>query len=150
MAKLKGTTVTLRGTEEIIRRLEKLPSEVSEKVMASALRAGAKIIAEEMKRLAPRQKTKDAIGISKTRKSLALEDIEYRVGPDNSDFVALYDEFGTGERFHRSGHRTGRHPVRPFARPAFERSKGAAEARVIEVVDRGIAAAVRRLNPSGE
>ena len=142
--------VFVRGVEEIFRRLDQLPSIVADRVMGSALRAGGKIIGEEMKLTAHRQQTKDAIRINKSRASRSFLDIEYRVGPDNTDFIAMWEEYGTAARFHRTGKGTGQHPVRPFARPAFERSKGEAEDKILQVLDRGINNAVRRLNPGGK
>ena len=140
----------IRGAEKIFRRLDQLGSIVADRVMARALRESGKIVAAEMVSLAPRQRTRDAILINKTRKSVSPFDIEYRVGPDNKDHKALWDEFGTAERFHKSGKATGRHPVRPFARPAWLRSKAEAEARFLLVLDRGINNAIRRLNPGGK
>ncbi len=143
--------VFVRGVEEIFRRLDQLPSIVADRVMARALREGGKIIGEEMKLTAHRQETRDTIGINKSRAFRGFMEIEFRVGPHNKpDFVAMWDEFGTAARFHRTGKGTGQHPVRPFARPAFERSKGEAEDKILQVLDRGINNAVRRLNPGGK
>ena len=99
----------LVGAEAMARVLREMPKEVSDKVVASAVRAGAAVVRKEAVSRVPVRtgNLKKSIRALRTRKT--EHDATYLVGPAGRGFYGLFLEFGASRR-----------AKRPWLRPAFE------------------------------
>ena len=105
--------VNITGMDEILKKLKKLPEKIQKRVLTGAVRAGAKPMIKEAKRLAP-VKTgtlKKSIGVVK-RRSKDKNIIKFSIAPRNKKggWYGFFVEFGT----------TKMH-AHPFMRPAYEK-----------------------------
>jgi len=123
--------VTVLGMEEILKKLKKLPERVQKNVLTGAVRASAKPMIKEAKRLVPVKSgtLKKSIGIRK-RRSKNKNIIHFSVAPITSVIKKLqiangvkkpYDyawriEFGNSVSWGNA-----KNPPIPFMRPAFEK-----------------------------
>jgi HK97 gp10 family phage protein len=125
--------ITIKGLDEIARRLEQLPEKLRRKHIREGLRAGSEVVRAEAARLAPRRKPgrgwegfverddgptlRDSIT---SKVSVTANGASARVGVDYKKVKHGHlVEFGT--KPHRVGKR--RHPgakKQPFMRPAFD------------------------------
>jgi len=105
--------IEVNGLDEVLKKLKKLPEKVQKRVLVGAVRAGAKPIIKEAKRLVPvRTGTlKKSIGVVK-RRSKNKNLIHFTVTPrkKKGGWYAHYVEFGTLKM-----------SARPFMRPAYEK-----------------------------
>ena len=105
--------IDVNGLDEVLKKLKKLPEKVQKRVLVGAVRAGAKPIIKEAKRLVPvRTGTlKKSIGVVK-RRSKDKNIIHYTVAPrkKKGGWYAHYVEFGTSKM-----------SAKPFMRPAYEK-----------------------------
>lgn len=101
---MAGTKFTLRGSEEMKRKLRDISNEVGGRKAQAALRLAAAPIVNRAKELAP-------VRTGTLRRSIAVEDgpgeLEVSIGTDVE--YAIFQEFGT---VHMA--------ARPFLRPALE------------------------------
>ena len=105
--------VTVLGMEEILKKLKKLPERVQKNVLTGAIRASAKPIIKEARRLVPvRSGTlKKSIGVRK-RRSKDRKIIKFSIAPlsKKGGFYGMFVENGTSKM-----------AAHPFMRPAFEK-----------------------------
>ncbi len=118
----------IEGAAELDRVLKLLPKAIGERVLANAVRAGAKIIRDEARAKAPVRVSGGLIRLgkksskgripgflraniitAKARRGTSSDSVTIHVGPSRKAFYGLFQEFGT--RFHSA---------RPFLRPAFD------------------------------
>lgn len=130
----------LVGADAMVRVLRSMPKEVSDKVVASAVRAGAAVVRKEAIARAPvrsggRPKPgnlKKSIRALRTRKT--EHDVTYLVGPTGRGFYGLFLEFGTS-----------RQAKRPWLRPAFEATADRALATIGKTLGTKIKQAAKKL-----
>lgn len=140
------TEFTVSGAEEIQKLLLQLPLEYQKKALYNAFRAGAQVVADEAKAKAP-DAIADAIVVGKPQRKHRLHKdsvavISVKKGPSR---LAHLFEFGTSERRHRDGSRTGRMKATPFFRPALDSMSEAAIAVVARVTRENIEIIVNQL-----
>lgn len=122
--------ITITGYKEIDEVLRKLPSALQESTVASANMKAAKPVVEREKLLAPEGPTGnlvDSIGAVRRGKK-GTEVGEVWVGPrrrgGKKGFAGHLVEYGTRRRRNRNGANRGIMPKKPFAKPAFNMTKG--------------------------
>ncbi len=131
-------TIKMTGIQDAKRALRALGPAIQKNVITKATRTAATVIAQEVRRTAPRNtgKLKRLIRTSKASRSgpqrrlnivVRSGDVVYVVYPDADAFYALFLEYGTSKT-----------PARPFMRPAFDQSVGEAIARFQERVIAGV------------
>ena len=147
MNRIKEGPVTLRieGLKQIDLALKKVGIEFERKIARSAVRAGAKIIMEEAKRLAPvdpdgQQTLKKSIQVVTRSKRVgdAVVSVATRSGrkyaPKNMNaFYAPFLEFGTEHQ-----------PAQPFLRPALRKRTPSAIREMVKVIQRRLASLAKR------
>lgn len=134
--------VQVKGLKELALALEQLPNNVQNNVMRGALRAGARVMADEAKATATfidrsglLRKTIQVTaslkyGVIKAHVTAGKREVGKRRA-----FYAHMVEFGTAA--HRIGKRGGTHPgakAKPFMRPTMDRKSEAAVAAVREYI----------------
>lgn len=132
------TTVRVEGLQELQRRLRALGAEIEQRIAFGAVLAGANLIKKEAIALAPvaAGNLKRNIVNKRVPKGQRQMTAEYVVtvrGKEKHDFASRYgaiQEFGSVKQ-----------PPQPFMRPAFEREKGFAVAKIKEVLLKRIAKA---------
>ena len=99
---------------EVLRKLHKLPGKIQERVLIGAVRASAKPIIEEARRLVPRRtgNLAKSIGVNKlrTKGTVVAFAVSPRKGGKYDGYYGHFVEFGTRKM-----------APRPFLRPAFDR-----------------------------
>ena len=101
--------------KDVMKKLNKLPEKVQKRVITGAVRASAKPIVQEAKRLAPVKtgNLKKSIGITKIR-SKSKTEVVFAVSPRKTakydGFYGRFVEFGTRKM-----------SPKPFLRPAYEK-----------------------------
>lgn len=124
--------------EEVSRKIKSLVSALEGKDVEDVLLAGARIIRDEAKALAPKGDTgrlKRSIKAKRGKRrgklfSVAFCAVDFKIAP-HAPFV----EYGTGPRKLKSGKSVGQMPATPFFRPAIDTKKG----EVAQVVNAGLA-----------
>ena len=100
-------------SKKLLKALDKLPKNIQKNVMVGATRAGAKIVSDEAKRLAPRDTgtLEKSIGITKrkSKRGQITFSVSPRKGGKNDGFYGRFIELGTSKMI-----------ARPFLRPALE------------------------------
>jgi len=127
--------VEIIGMEDVLKKLKVLPAKVQKNVLTGAIRASAKPIIKEAKRLVPVDSgtLKKSIGIRK-RRSRDKNIIHFSVAPlsKKDGWYGRFVEFGTVKM-----------ASEPFMRPAFEKEGGntikAAKEYMIKRIDKEIA-----------
>ncbi len=103
-------------TKKLLKALDKLPKNIQKNVMVGATRAGAKVVSDEAKRLAPRDTgtLEKSIGITKrkSKRGQITFSVSPRKGGKNDGFYGRFIELGTSKMI-----------ARPFLRPALEKSQ---------------------------
>ena len=105
--------IEVMGMEDVLKKLKILPERIQKNVVAGAIRAGASLVAKEMKANAPKDSggLRKSIGVVK-RKTNNKNIILFTVAPrvkKNHGFLAHFFEYGTSKM-----------AAQPFMRPAFE------------------------------
>lgn len=103
----------IRGAKEMERLLKILGPNTARKVAAKALRAGAKPIVQEAKRLVP-----EASGDLKKSIIAKMEKDRYSAGDERVIFVGFAKP--TSRRAHLTEFGTVHHAAQPFLRPALD------------------------------
>lgn len=122
--------VVVTGLKELDLMLRQMTPELNHRILGAANVASAKPLVATAKSLVAKGSTKrleKSIGAVKisTRKSTEIGTVHVgpRRGGGHKGYHGHLVEFGTVERFHKSGKSTGIMPKLPFMRPAFERTK---------------------------
>jgi len=133
-------TVNITGLKELQQALNQLPLEIQKRPLRSAVSAGAKVIVDEAKRLAPQGETGNLrkalyryrsrsqssrgqetflVGVRKGKKNYVdsaknrrLNRVGKKYTVEGEAYYWRFIEFGTSKM-----------PARPFLRPAFESKK---------------------------
>jgi len=144
--------ISVTGVKEIDNCLRQLPLAVSHKVLSSAHAEAAKPLILKEQLLAPEGPTGnlvDSIGAIKISLAKANSVGEVRVGPRRrgryKGFAGHLVEFGTKQRrTKRSGANRGIMPKKPFAKPAFEQTKGQVESLITQSIAKSLVRTMRR------
>ncbi len=142
------TLRSIKGLAQLQAALDKLPGLVQEKLVVKGVSQGARVIQDEMKRLAP---VRAGGGLKKDSKGRLREPgnlrrnitrrrvkrgsgttVTYQIGPNRRAFYGLFLELGTRH--------AGKHP---FMRPALDSKQSEAVNRMAEVIRAGLPALVR-------
>lgn len=138
-------TVKVTGAQATIDALNNLKDAARVRTIRAALKAGAQPIIDAAQRNVHSADAARRMGIINTINDREGE-VTMEVGlPSGKGFQALFDEFGTGPRLQKStGRFTGSHPARPWLRPAFDSSEGAAQGAIAAVIKRRLEYHARR------
>lgn len=124
---MSGISVTFTGSAEVKAIFDAMPGKVQKKLIRHALRAAAKAIQEDAKRIAP-----DETGaLAKSIKVRAMKRSRTRVGVQvftDSDSLQTDGKKGYYAAFTELG--TSREAAQPFLRPALEGNKGQAQSMI--------------------
>jgi len=138
----RGRYARTYGAVELTRVLKKLPKEIGEKAMISALRSGAGVIKKEAKATAPRGPEKqgrkkhlaDSITVRKTSRRGEVPQVSVTVG---KAYWGMFQEFGT--RYMAAN---------PWLRPAFDAAKEHAVVKIGKQLGKAtVRAAVKLAGP---
>lgn len=148
--------VRVTGFKEIDQVLKGLPQQLSHKVLQAAHMAAAKPLIEAEKLGAPEGPTGnlvDSIGAIKTSIGRAQSLGEIHVGPRRGGrfkgHAGHLVEHGTKQRTNRRGANRGSMPARPFALPAWEKTKEIVRSRINTEVGRKLFAFMKRIVKNG-
>ncbi len=132
-----GKTFRLEGVDELNRVFKKLPKKLRQSAVLNATRAGARVIRDEAKRLAPKDTgaLRKGIKVITPKKAARTSERLVTVGvKGDAAFRAHFTEFGTGGGVIGSGPRKGQvippQSAQPFLRPAVT-NKGREAIRII-------------------
>lgn len=141
----------LIGEQAIDNVLKALPHAVSHQILAPANMLAAKPLVEKEKLLAPEGPTGnlvDSIGAVRSTLKKANTLGEVMVGPRRKGgfkgFAGHLVEYGTRRRTNKSGANRGIMPKTPFARPAFEATKGQIESLIAQSVGKVMIRTMKR------
>jgi len=106
--------IEIKGIDELLKNLRKLPERVQNRVVVGAIRASAKPLISEARARVPVNtgNLKKSIGVTKRRsknKNIIHFSVSPRKGGKYNGFYGHFLEFGTSKM-----------SARPFLRPAFE------------------------------
>lgn len=116
--------VAVRGAKELEALLKKLPAKVAKRVVNNGLRAGARIIRDEMKAGVP-------VDTGELRDSIRVATVKGQ--------VKVGFEPPASRRAHLTEFGTEFQPAQPFARPAIDARGPDAIRKIGEVMGKGIA-----------
>lgn len=131
--------ITISGDKELIRSLRALPKLVARRCLRQAMRPAMKIVQSDAKNNAPVDTglTKKAIKVRAIKRSSKFIGIDVTLGEGDykgKSFYGAFVEYGTNERFHKSGKSIGKIKPHEFMKDAF-----------LDVGDRAKADAISRL-----
>lgn len=148
--------IRVTGFKEIDNVLKGLPKQLSHKVLQAAHMAAAKPLIEAEKLGAPEGPTGnlvDSIGAVKTSMGRAQSLGEIQVGPRRGGrfkgHAGHLVEDGTKQRTNRRGANRGKMPARPFALPAFEKTKNVVLSMINTEIGRKLYAFMKRTIKNG-
>lgn len=148
--------VRLTGFKEIDNVLKGMPKELSHKVIQAANVESSKPLIEAEKLGAPEGPTGnlvDSIGAIKTSMGRAQSLGEITVGPRRGGRFKGYAghlvEYGTKQRTNRRGANRGSMPAKPFALPAWEKTKGVVQSMINTQLGRKLYAFMKRRIKNG-
>lgn len=149
--------ISITGLKEIDAVLKNLPNALSHKVIGSANFAAAKPLVLKEKLTAPEGPTGnlvDSIGATRSSYKKATELGEVKVGPRQSGkykgFHGYFNEAGTGPR-ETTGKKSlpagldrGKMTGKPFAKPAFDATKGQIEGIIKEELAKSVVRTMKK------
>ena len=142
---------TVTGSEELARKLAGIPAEVLQALRPALTKsvqeiaADARALAESSRRTGALVQSIEATAPGETTPPFASEGGRRTAGP-NQAFLTAGDtdarhghlvEFGTEERRHLDGTRTGTMPAEPFLLPAWRLNKARTERRIKKAISDG-------------
>lgn len=131
--------ITLTGDKELINKLYKLEAKIGKKIGRKALRAGAKIIAKEVKASAPvaeKGLIPPAVKVKAGKRSRRKIQVNAQIGDKDwtgSTFYAAFVEFGTSKM-----------PPLHFTEKAAERKRAQAQEAIENELRKGIEAEAKK------
>lgn len=135
MPDYRGTHVQIRGASDLERALRLLPQRVQGPVLRRSVMAGAPPVKQAMRTTAPfLTGTLAGSIIARSKRGTARTEAVVQVGPARPAFWGIFHEFGTRNM-----------PGRPWMRPAFEASVGAALGRIGAALGKNIEREAARL-----
>lgn len=127
----------IKGAKEMERLLKELGPQVANKVGDQAVRAGARPIVEEAKRLVP-------VRTGQLRDSITTQ-VDRRSGGDNERVALIGFKRPASSRAHLVEFGTSHSAPRPFMRPALDSKHREALEEMGKVMARGITREARKL-----
>lgn len=139
----------IQGFKEIRAVLDGLPKELNHKLLQSVHAEAAIPLVNKAHLLAPVDEgiLADSIGVDKPNIKKVNEIGLIMVGPRRGKFKAYHAhlvEYGTVERYNKSGASRGVMPKKPFMEPAYESEKGTLFNRIDQILGAKITAFMRR------
>jgi HK97 gp10 family phage protein len=131
----------IRGAKEMNELLNKLGPQVASRVADQALRAGAKLIVDEAKRLVP-------VGRTGNLRDSIIAQRQRRTGEDQRVILIGFDKDAPGSpssRAHLVEFGTAHSAAKPFMRPAMDSQAANALGEMGKVLARGITREARKL-----
>jgi HK97 gp10 family phage protein len=119
-------TFEVNGLNELMQELEKAGDKAGELLEAAAL-AGGKVVEEQARENAPREKGTLAKSITTGVVDKGQNMVEVGIGPGKKGWYGRFSEHGTS-----------REPARPWLFPAYEQKKEEAENAIAEVIREGL------------
>lgn len=129
----RGVDVKITGMEEILKKLKKLPVELRNNLLSGAIRAGAKLVADEARARVPKdsEHLKKSILVRK-RRSKNKTILHFTVAPVSKVMWKFQDAHGLKHYNYGNIVEEGRSswavengasnmPAQPYMRPAFEK-----------------------------
>jgi HK97 gp10 family phage protein len=123
MGSTSRAAFTLEGAEELNDALKRLGDRTTGLLLKKAAEAGANVIAEEAKRLAPRDSGDLAEGIHAEPGRIQQGRAQYNIGFGKHEWYGQFVELGTEHS-----------AAQPFLRPAFDTKAEEAKDKVGEVL----------------
>ena len=140
-------TATLTGDKALDRKLKRLADKEAKKIARKAVRSGMAVVGKALKQAAPDKPTRKSIGNRQKRSKglLVTAKIGINVAKKKNKkvYTALWTTLGTAVRKTKSGANRGRIQPQDFIPAAFAGSQSAAQAKMADVVQKGIAAAAK-------
>jgi HK97 gp10 family phage protein len=140
----------MRGQMEIAHMLDQLPKTLQKSVIDGALRAGARVFRDEVRRTAPAQSLRDSVTVKtasrhERARNLLNGDVYVGFKAPHYRLAALF-EFGTKPRHQKTtGRYTGQMLAKPYMRPAFAAKGDAAVRKIAETLGRGFERSAKKL-----
>ena len=131
-------TSRITGAREMSRVLSKLPPKIGGRVLANAVRAGARVIAKEAKARVP-------VRTGALKKSIAVRKATGRRASRTGVRVHVGFLKPVSRRAHLTEFGTAHSAAQPFLRPAFDSRAPAALAKIGQILGRGIERAATKL-----
>lgn len=137
----------VKGVEKFRAKLRDIPKDVKDEVILSMQRMADSIV-DDMRAFNPLTDAdieinwtwgdapKGAVKVGKVA-GRAYDKISITIFAKGRGFAAMWFEFGTAERFHKSGKRTGAITARPFFFPVYRANKARAQKAIGAAVRRG-------------
>jgi HK97 gp10 family phage protein len=142
--------ISITGDKNIDAILRNLPPALSHKALGSVHYNAAKPLVEKEKQLAPKKTgiLEKSIGAYRLSYKNATASGEVRVGPRRrggyKGFTGHLNEFGTDERYTDDGAYRGQMTATPFAKPAFDQTKGQVERLIVTDMSRIVLGVMKR------
>ena len=137
----------IRGMEQLLRKLQKLPEDVARDVATAALMKVAEPVVDEAKARAPRRTGAGASHIEAASRRQGTFEFAVSVGPSvktqasrREGFYLRFVELGTGPRSTKAGASRGSMPRKPFLRPALD----AKSREAVSIAGRELARGIER------
>lgn len=144
----------VQGVETLRMRFARIPQLIVDEVVQQIEREAERIV-QQMRAIAPKPVAgTNEIEIGWTwgdapRGSITIGKVAgreydkiavriYARGPQGSGWAAVWFEFGTKDRFHKSGKWTGRMPITPFFFPTYRANRSSAKSNISRAVRRGL------------
>jgi len=124
-----GLSITLEGAAALEKKLNLLDAKVSRKIVSRALRAGAKVILDKAKQLAPRGKSGKLykslkVRAGKRKKGVIRFVVQTKDGDFKGEtFYGAFIEFGHKAGSRKLGNSRKSIPAKPYLGPAFDSKK---------------------------
>lgn len=122
----------ITGAKEIDKALKAIgDKKLQQKILTAALRKSSNLLKKSAQEKAPRsgapadpdEKGKNIEGwkeIKVRQERVQGFSVSMKIGPTKEAYYMMFQEFGTGARYHKSGKYVGSITPRPFLRPAFD------------------------------
>jgi len=142
--------ISITGDKQIDAILRNLPPALSHKALGSVHYNAAKPLVEKEKQLVPKRTgtLEKSIGAYRMSYKNATAVGEVRVGPSRRGGYKGYHghlvEFGTDGRYTKDGSYRGVMPTSPFAKPAFDETKGPVERLIVTDMSRIVLGVMKR------
>ena len=143
--------LNITGLDELLKALQSLPKEVARQAIRKPLREGAKIVLAEAKRNVPKGKTGNLkrslkVRAGKRKKgTISIRVVTSEGWFKGETYYGGFIEYGTGERFHKSGKSVGTVEARHFIKRAYDTTKDRVRKMMERAIVKNIDQAVREL-----
>lgn len=128
--------VKVEGVDQLVRRLNVLPREVSRENLLAATMEGAEVIRAAAAEKAPKERgglAKSIMAAPDEKRTTPSRAVAL-IGPDSEHFYGLFVEMGHEVVMPGGGKSVGDVPPRPFLRPALDESRRGIRAVIAEAL----------------